>query len=398
MPTLPRHNLIADWHEARRIHFRRLSQPLQWMLDCLCNCHRRENLERCLGSIIPIKDRARMLDAILSDDGRGYVQTIAQFHKAEDIDKNLLTGSGEYFIEVLGRILDKYGRGIYDKEGTIASCNHFLSKVFNFDAFSKGNLIKRNGAKLYWGRDRSMRPWGTAEFIEHTGVRYCLYCNAETVYAIPKGCNSGQNEPREKYKSPIDHFLPRMWYPYFALSLSNFVPSCFRCNSSYKSTRDPVWFPRDIERAPSTRGELMRFILPHPYIDDIHSGYEIRVTYPEECKDYSLVEKSSPLSLTCDFGDSPDERHRILIEDLLHTSQTYTKLFTPEAKIFLRRLKKLRPLYLRQLEAKFKAGCLVDLPYLLCGFRREDDPHLYRLGKMHADMMKQFDSMIRSSP
>jgi hypothetical protein len=81
MPTLPRHNLIADWHEARRIHFRRLSQPLQWMLDCLCNCHRRENLERCLGSIIPIKDRARMLedDPHLYRLGKMHADMMKQF-------------------------------------------------------------------------------------------------------------------------------------------------------------------------------------------------------------------------------------------------------------------------------------------------------------------------------
>ena len=295
---------------------------------------------------------------------------------------------------MLGGVLDAFGRSIYAKEGTIASCNEFLSRVFDFDSFSNGKLIKRNGAKLYWGKDSTIQPWGSAEFIEHVGVRYCLYCNAETVYSIPKGRESANDGMREKYKSPIDHFLPRKWYPYFALSLSNFVPSCFRCNSSYKSIRDPVWFPRDIACAPSTSEELKRSILPHPYIDEIHSAYRFCVTYPEGCKDYSLVEKHSPLALICDFNDSSDEKDMILIEDLLHTSQTYTKLFSLEAKIFLRRLKRLRPLYLQQLAVKYQTGCLVDLPYFLCGFHREDDPLSYRLGKMHSDMLKQFEPII----
>lgn len=396
MPTLPRPRSLADWQAARWIHFNRLSRPLRWLLDCLCNCQRREGLYRCIGGMLPNKTRERLFDAILSDQGRIYIKAIARFHNAENIDQNLLTGSGEYLIDVLGAVLDAFGRSIYAKEGTIASCNEFLSRVFDFDSFCNGKLIKRNGAKLYWGKDSSIQPWGAAEFIEHIGVRYCLYCNAETVYSIPKGSKSANHSIREKYKSPIDHFLPRKWYPYFALSLSNFVPSCFRCNSSYKSTRDPAWFPRDIACAPSTSEELKRFILPHPYINEIHSAYRICVTYPEGSKDYSLVEKRSPLSLTCDFIESSDEKDRILIEDLLHTSQTYTRLFSPEAKIFLRRLKKLRPIYLQQLTAKFKTGCLVDLPLFLCGFHREEDPFSYRLGKMCSDMMKQFDSIIMS--
>ena len=386
MSTLPREKYKIAWHEARTIHFKRFAGPLKCILDCVCDCRKRECLETCIGGMIPAKIRPTLVDDICSEEGQRYIQNISKFHNPDDIDRNLLTGSGEYLLEVLGCILDEYGRGIYADNGIIAQCNEFLSYVFDFDSFSKGKLIKCRKGKMYWGADSSKCVWGTAEFVECTGMKYCLYCNAETVYSIPKGKGS-----LEKYKSPIDHYFPKKSYPYFALSLSNFVPSCFRCNSSYKSTRDPAYFPRDKKEAPSSSRELKEIRLPHPYIEDIHSGYKICVTYPEGCSDYSLIGRNSPMLLTCDFSDLfESDNNRSLIEGLFHTSQTYTKLFVPEAKMFLHRLKMLRPVYVRQLSDRFTSGTLIDPNFLLCGFHSCDDPMEFRLGKMHADLLRRF--------
>jgi hypothetical protein len=43
-----------------------------------------------------------------------------------------------------------------------------------------------------------------------------------------------------RIRPPLDHFLPRSAYPYLAVSLSNLVPSCAQCNSSIKSSSDPL--------------------------------------------------------------------------------------------------------------------------------------------------------------
>ena len=63
------------------------------------------------------------------------------------------------------------------------------------------------------------------------GVSVCPYCNRQyiTAYETNKG---------KRNTGDIEHFYDKSTYPFLALSLYNFVPSCQICNSRFKGTKD----------------------------------------------------------------------------------------------------------------------------------------------------------------
>lgn len=46
---------------------------------------------------------------------------------------------------------------------------------------------------------------------------------------------------REAY----DHYLPKSLYPFNSINFYNLVPACHHCNSSYKTSKDPAYKPKD---------------------------------------------------------------------------------------------------------------------------------------------------------
>lgn len=68
----------------------------------------------------------------------------------------------------------------------------------------------------------------------------------------------------ENYKTrePYDHYLPRCQYPFNSVNFRNLAPMCHTCNSSYKTTKDPI------SRSSGTRQKAI-------------SPYEAVVTFPE---------------------------------------------------------------------------------------------------------------------
>ncbi len=69
-------------------------------------------------------------------------------------------------------------------------------------------------------------------FKEYIDLHTCYYCNIEFVNvfkATNKNIKSGYT---------IDHVKSKSEYPHLALSLYNFVPSCYVCNSKLKKDRD----------------------------------------------------------------------------------------------------------------------------------------------------------------
>lgn len=99
--------------------------------------------------------------------------------------------------------------------------------AFVYDRFRDGKKAVFENGRLRWRKS----DWGAFAYIKMLNVRYCPYCNAETVYTVR---TQGADGRIGLYKSALDHFLPKSAYPFLALSLTNLVPACFRCNSQLK--------------------------------------------------------------------------------------------------------------------------------------------------------------------
>lgn len=71
-------------------------------------------------------------------------------------------------------------------------------------------------------------------FMEKNTVGKCPFCGISDMLGV-------NHTPREAY----DHYLPRKLYPFNSINFHNLVPACHHCNSSYKTSKDPAFTPKD---------------------------------------------------------------------------------------------------------------------------------------------------------
>lgn len=88
-----------------------------------------------------------------------------------------------------------------------------ISKIFNYDFMG----IKKKGITY------------RHKIISMMGVRVCPYCQRQYI--------TNYNNNKET-TADLDHHYPKSKYPFLALSLYNFIPSCQICNSRMKGNYD----------------------------------------------------------------------------------------------------------------------------------------------------------------
>jgi 5-methylcytosine-specific restriction endonuclease McrA len=69
-------------------------------------------------------------------------------------------------------------------------------------------------------------------FKTHLDIHTCYYCNLDFVNVFKAG------NKKSKSGYTLDHIKSKSDYPHLALSLYNFVPSCYVCNSKLKKDQD----------------------------------------------------------------------------------------------------------------------------------------------------------------
>ena len=158
-----------------------------------------------------------------------------------------------------------------------------IEKLLDYDAFREGKVLapcddrgtirwvklpsqepKKRKARYHANKEifDAWRGWSLVEYVRLLDLRYCPYCNAETVGLVLR--MNPKAETRVAY-SALDHILPRGTYPLLALSLYNLVPACTRCNSQFKHEKDDF----DIEHWDSSKP----FNALHPYAHNTHKWF-----------------------------------------------------------------------------------------------------------------------------
>lgn len=97
-----------------------------------------------------------------------------------------------------------------------------LKKVFNYDR------LKKDTSDF---PEISLRN----RILASMDVPVCPYCNRQYITVYPLETNA---KGFEKTTADLDHFYIKKAYPYLALSLYNFIPSCQICNSRFKHETD----------------------------------------------------------------------------------------------------------------------------------------------------------------
>lgn len=71
-------------------------------------------------------------------------------------------------------------------------------------------------------------------FVKTNKAGKCPFCGLNDLL-------SEYHSKREAY----DHYLPKALYPFNSINFKNLAPACHHCNSSYKTSKDPAYTPKD---------------------------------------------------------------------------------------------------------------------------------------------------------
>lgn len=116
-------------------------------------------------------------------------------------------------------------------------------------------------------------------FVQTNKAGKCPFCGINDLLG-------GYHSKREAY----DHYLPKALYPFNSINFRNLVPACHHCNSSYKTSKDPAYTPKDPARAAHRRTVF------YPYKTAAHS-IELQIKLH-----HSDISKLTPADITLQFG------------------------------------------------------------------------------------------------
>jgi hypothetical protein len=91
-------------------------------------------------------------------------------------------------------------------------------------------------------------------------------------------------------RDAYDHYLPKAHYPFNSINFRNLVPACHHCNSSYKTSKDPAYQPKDPSPVTNRRKIFYPYAAPN---------YAIEISVKLKSTD---IEKLQPTDIEIDFG------------------------------------------------------------------------------------------------
>lgn len=388
-PTLPIPVRLQDYKEARRLHMASYGLDLH---DILHDCATVPNsivlapkLSWLSGrgalKSVPVQTLAQ---AVCSADGRLLWGDLDSFHDVNSWSENLLTGTISYLETVRNKILTRIANAHNRQD--VDLCCKLAHEIFNYDQFVAGNRIRINGnGEYYWGRPmrkdakgnripKDVVNWCAGEYILLSGVKYCTYCNADTVFSVR--VTGGRVRP---YASALDHFYSRSEYPYLALALENLIPTCTRCNSLFKGAKG-----KNVVANPVS-----------PYKEDYYGLFTLEIGVGKGKPIEGFVADPKDLSWHVKLADAPSvdqSRGREMAVRLFHLDDVYNQVFREDVSRTMHLVRNLTPSACQALSTQFpKIFAHRDARHLMLGGSlNHDEIPTSRFSKLTEDMMGQF--------
>ena len=151
------------------------------------------------------------------------------------------------YLELLKKIIDKGKDFIIQKELFLDYENKEIDKIIKIMKkknkksksileirFEKLNISEEylpNQLFCYKKLQTGNKDWNRHKLLSLIGIEICPYCQRNYI-------SSYEESNDEKTTADLDHFYPKSLYPFLALSLYNFIPSCQICNSRFKGNKD----------------------------------------------------------------------------------------------------------------------------------------------------------------
>ncbi|APQ97628.1 hypothetical protein [Clostridium botulinum] len=194
--------------------------------------------------------------------------------------------------------------------------NKILKYIFDYDRLCNGVKIE-NDVLL----DRH-------ELISRMGFRTCPYCNRQYI------TNYGDKNKKDKTTADLDHFYSKSEYPFLALSLYNFIPSCQICNSRFKIA-DDFYYKRHVYPYKEEFGEDAKFqtsFYTEEAIKDKNKIYDIRYLLGDSDNFKIEIKPKNPKSeIGTKIQNSIETFH---LQDLYNLHKDYVREIIKKAIIY----------------------------------------------------------------
>lgn len=176
------------------------------------------------------------------------------------LEKNrtiIVSGASSELTGCISDYEERFGKGL------LHNCaSQKLATFFNFDNFSR----------------KSNKTWTAFKLCSLAKYKVCCYC-----HMVSTGTNL-PNEDEKGYRPPIDHYYTKSDYPFLALTLSNFIPCCEKCNGS--QMKHSINFAVERHLNPMLDAESIEFEL-RPLVYDYENTANI-ITLHLPSENYSL--------------------------------------------------------------------------------------------------------------
>ena len=296
------------------------------------------------------------------------------------------------YLELLKKIIDKGKDFIIQKELFLDYENKEIDKIIKIMKkknkksksileirFEKLNISEEylpNQLFCYKKLQTGNKDWNRHKLLSLIGIEICPYCQRNYI-------SSYEENNDEKTTADLDHFYPKSLYPFLALSLYNFIPSCQICNSRFKGNKDTRDFVYLYEEGFDELG--VKFRTSKEVISEIlgerYSDFYVKIDY-ENLKNKEDGEKVKNSIENLGLDRVYKKSHNQYIQNLLYNIEKYPENYLENCgEIFENDNKKKK-----QLEEYFKD--IVKEPY------RKRIENGEPLAKLTKDILEEFDIKI----
>ena len=296
------------------------------------------------------------------------------------------------YLELLKKIIDKGKDFIIQKELFLDYENKEIDKIIKIMKkknkksksileirFEKLNISEEylpNQLFCYKKLQTGNKDWNRHKLLSLIGIEICPYCQRNYI-------SSYEENNDEKTTADLDHFYPKSLYPFLALSLYNFIPSCQICNSRFKGNKDTCDSVYLYEEGFDELGVKFRTSkeVISETLGERYSDFYVKIDY-ENLKNKEDREKVKNSIENLGLDRVYKKSHNQYIQNLLYNIEKYPENYLENCgEIFENDNKKKK-----QLEEYFKD--IVKEPY------RKRIENGEPLAKLTKDILEEFDIKI----
>ncbi len=256
------------------------------------------------------------------------LSSLCTTHSADPLKSKFYTYLHTHWIEILEGDPQKLEKIINDVTSILGSKDFFTKKirrslvngyfkkevfeVFDYDNFSS----KKKGYNAY-------------KLTETLKINTCPYCNRQdTSTLLATSQNKGKTRPT------LDHFFDKGSFPFLALSFWNLIPSCYSCNSQFKSTKA---FSLKTHLHPYLNGfeGILHFrtniIDVNDFIGNMNKDFSLKLLPNKKAKpNKEILKKAKKNDTDFRLGDLYETNHKVYVKEIIQKSIVYNKSYSKD--------------------------------------------------------------------